>query len=171
LAAHPNVFTLYDLQVSGSRFGRGVSGSELLLARLIERCAKPETASKLTDGLLEMMTPATTAKIAEVVGRLRTWDVVRLHGGRELIGDLLWVRAGGRRTDALAAGRTASLHWWRGKLWGLVPLIGLAPFGRLGGNLLPTTAVGMDDCVYFHEAGRPRPSVIALPHVDELRTG
>ena len=89
----------------------------------------------------------------------------------ELIGDLLWVRAGGRRTDALAAGRTASLHWWRGKLWGLVPLVGLTPFGRLGGDLLPTTAVGMDDCVYFHEAGRPRPSVIALPHVDELRTG
>lgn len=171
LAAHPNVVTLYDLQVSGSRLGRGVTGSELLLARLIERCAKPATAGKLTDGLLEMMTPTTTAKIAEVVGRLRTWDVVRVHGGRELIGDLLWVRAGGRRTDALAAGRTASLRWWRGKLWGLVPLVGLAPFGRLGGNLLPTTAVGMDDCVYFHEAGRPRPSVIALPHVDELRTG
>lgn len=171
LGAHPNVVTLYDLQVSGSRFGRGVSGSELLLAKLIERCAKPATASKLTDGLLEMMTPATTAKIAEVIGRLRTWDVVRLHGGRELIGDLLWVRAGGRRTDALAAGHTASLHWWRGKLWGLVPLVGLTTFGRLGGNLLPTTAVGMDDCVYFHEVGRPRPSVIALPHVDELRTG
>ena len=171
LAAHPNVVTLYDLQVNGSRFGRGVSGSELLLAKLIERCAKPETASKLTDGLLEMMTPATTAKIAEVVGRLRTWDVVRLHGGRELIGDLLWVRAGGRRTDALAAGRTASLHWWRGKLWGLVPLVGLAPFGRMRGDLLPTSAVRMDDCVYFHEVGRPRPSVLALPHVDELRTG
>lgn len=171
LAAHPNVVTLYDLQVSGSRLGRGVTGSELLLAKLIERCAKPATASKLTDGLLEMMTPATTTKIAEVVGQLRTWDVVRLHGGRELIGDLLWVRAGGRRIDALAAGRKASLHWWRGKLWGLVPLVGLAPFGRLRGDLLLTTAVGMDDCVYFHEAGRIRPSVIALPHVDELRTG
>lgn len=171
LAEHPNVVTLYDLQVGGSRFGRGVSGSELLLAKLIERCARPSTASKLTEGLLEMMTPATTAKIAEIVGQLRTWDVVRLHGGRELIGDLLWVRAGGRRIDTLAAGRKALLHWWRGKLWGLVPLVGLAPFGRLGGDLLPTTALGMDDCVYFHEPGRPRPSVIALPHVDELRIG
>lgn len=171
LAAHPNVVTLYDLQVAGSRFGRGVSGSELLLAKLIERCAKPATATKLTEGLLEMMTPATTTRIAEVVGQIRTWDVVRLHGGREVIGDLLWVRAGGRRTDALAAGRTASLHWWRGKVWGLVPLVGLAPFGRLGGDLLPTTAASMDDCVYFHEVGRPRPSVIALHHVDELRTG
>lgn len=171
LAAHPNVVTLYDLQVSGSRFGRGVTGSELLLAKLIERCAKPATANKLTEGLLEMMTPATTTKIAEVIGQLRTWDVVRLHGGRELIGDLLWVRIGGRRIDALAAGRRATLYWWRGKLWGLVPLMGLVPFGGMRGDLLLTTTVGMDDCAYFHEAGRIRPSVIALPHVDELRTG
>jgi len=171
LAANPNVITLYDLQFSGARFGRGVSGSDVFLARLIERCAKPATASKLTKGLLEMMTPAMTARIAEVIGQLRTWDVVRLHGRRELIGDLLWVRVGGQRIDALPAGRKAALHWWRGKLWGLVPLAGLAPFGRLRGNLLATSAVGMDDCAYFHEAGRPRPSVIALPHVDELRTG
>jgi len=171
LAAHPNVVTLYDLQVAGSRFGRGVSGSELLLAKLIERCAKPATAAKLTEGLLEMMTPATTTRIAEVVGQLRTWDVVRLRGGRELIGDLIWVRVDGRRIGVLPACRKASLHWWRGKLWGLVPLLGLAPFGRMRGDLLPTTSVRMDDCVYFHEAGQIRPSVIALPHVDELRTG
>ena len=76
-----------------------------------------------------MMTPAATTKIAEVVGRLWTWDVVRLHGGRELIGDLLGVQVGGRRIDALAAGRKATLHWWRSKLWGLVPLVGLASFG------------------------------------------
>lgn len=171
LAAHPNVVTLYDLQFSGARFGRGVSGRDVLLARLIERCAKPATASKLTEGLLEMMTPAMTARIAEVIGQLRTWDVVRLHGGRELIGDLLWVRVDGRRIDALPAGCQAALHWWRGKLWGLVPLAGLAPFGRLRGKLLATCSVGVDDCAYFHEAGRPRPSVIALPHVDELRTG
>lgn len=171
LAARPNVVTLYDLHFSGLRFGRGVTGSDVLLARLIERCAKPATASKLTEGLLEMMTPAMTTRIAEVIGQLRTWDVVRLHGGRELIGDLLWVRVRGQRIDALPAGRKAALHWWRGKLWGLVPLAGLAPFGRLRGNLLATNEIGMDDCAYFHEAGRPRPSVIALPHVDELRTG
>lgn len=171
LAADPNVVTLYDLHFSGPRFGRGVSGVDVLLARLIERCAKPATASKLTEGLLEMMTPAMTTRIAEVIGQLRTWDVVRLHGGRELIGDLLWVRVDGRRIDALPAGCQAALHWWRGKLWGLVPLAGLTPFGRLRGKLLATSSVGMDDCAYFHEAGRPRPSVIALPHVDELRTG
>lgn len=171
LAALPNVVTLYDLQFSGPRLGRGVSGCDVLLARLIERCAKPATASKLTEGLLEMMTPAMTTRIAEVIGQLRTWDVVRLHGGRELIGDLLWVRVGRQRIDALPAGRHAALHWWRGKLWGLMPLAGLAPFGRLRGNLLATSEVGMGDCAYFHEAGRPRPSVIALPHVDELRTG
>ncbi|MGE4088362.1 MAG: nuclease-related domain-containing protein [Immundisolibacter sp.] len=171
LSAHPHVVTLYELQTSGSRLGRGVSGSEFLLAKLIERCAAPSTAGKLTEGLFEMMTPDTTVRIAEAVGRLRTWDVVRLHGGRELIGDLLWLRIGGRRIDALPAGRMAKLHWWRGKLWGLVPLAGLAPFGRLRGNLLPTASIGVDDCIYFHEAGRSRPSVIALPHVDELRTG
>ena len=98
-------------------------------------------------------------------------DDRQLDNQTQLISDLQQqvaaLLAGARERDA----QLAALHWWRGKLWGLVPLVGLTPFGRLGGDLLPTTAVGMDDCVYFHEAGRPRPSVIALPHVDELRTG
>jgi len=171
LAALPGVMTLYDLQTSGSRFGREVSGPEFLLARLIERCAEPSTADMLTEGLLEMLRPAVTARIAEAVGRLRSWDVLRLHGGRQLIGDLLWVRVAGRRLDGLPAGRKAALHWWRGKLGGLVPLVGLAAFGRLRGDLLPEGPLRVDDCAYFHEAGRPKPSVIALQYVDEMRTG
>lgn len=171
LAANPGVVKLYDLQTSGSRLGRGVSGPEFLMAKLIERCAKPSTAEALTEGLFEMLTPAVTARIAEAVGRLRTWDVLRLHGGRQLIGDLLWVRVDRRRIDALSAGRRAGLHWWRGKLWGLVPLAGLAPFGRVRGDLLPEGPLGVDDCAYFHEAGRPKPSIIALQYVDEIRTG
>lgn len=171
LAAHPNVVTLYELQTSGSRLGRGVSGAEFLMAKLIERCAKPTTADKLTDGFFEMLTPTATVHIADAVGRLRSWDLIRLHGGRELTGDLLWVRIDGKRFEALPSGQKAALHWWRGKLWGLVPLAGWAPFGRLRGSLLPAGPIGVDDCAYFHEAGRPRPSVIGLRYVDELRTG
>jgi len=171
LARDPGVVTLYDLQTSGSRLGRGVSGFEFIMAKLIERCAKLPTAGTLTEGLYDMLTPGTTAAIAEAVKRLRTWDVLQLHGGRELIGDLLWVRMGGQRFDDLSAGRKATLRWWRGKLLGLVPLIGKAPFGKLGGDLLAAHPIGVDDCVCFHEAGRVRPSIIALPYVDELRTG
>lgn len=171
LAGKPGVLTLNDLQTSGPRLGRGVSSPEFLMAMLIERCAGSTTAEKLADGLFGMLTPSATANIAEAVGRLRTWDVVRLHGGRELIGDLLWVRLSGRRFDTPPAGRKAAMHWWRGRLWGLVPLAGLAPFGRVRGELLPEGPLGVDDCAYFHEAGRPKPSVIALQYVDEMRTG
>jgi hypothetical protein len=118
-----------------------------------------------------MLTPGVTAAAAEAVRRLRTWDVVRLHGGRELIGNLLWVRTSGQWFDDLAARRKATLHWWRGKVGGLVPLMGLAPFGRLRGNLLDAQPLGMGDCACFHEAGHVRPSIITLAHVDELRTG
>lgn len=171
LAHHPGVVTLYDLQTSGARLGRGVTTFEFVTARLIERCTKPSTAERLTDGLYEMLTPGFTAAVAEAVRQLRTWDVVRLHGGRELIGDLLWVRIAGQRIDALAARRTARLRWWRGKVWAMVPLAGLTPFGQVRGDLLPGRALGVDDCIYFHEAGQPRPSVISLRYVDELRTG
>lgn len=171
LAADPGVITLHDLQNSETRLGRGVSGFEFVLAKLIERCAKLPTAETLADGLYDMLTPRTTAAIADAVGRLRTWDVVRLHGGRELIGDLLWVNIGGQRFDDLPAGRRATLRWWRGKVWGFVPLFGLAPFGKVRGDLLAERPIGVDDCVCFHEAGRAKPSIIALPNVDELRTG
>jgi Nuclease-related domain len=171
LATDPRVVTLYDLRTSGSRLGRGVLGFELIMAKLIERCAKGSTAEVLTDGLYDMLTPGTTAAVADAARRLRTWDVVRLHGGRELIGNLLWVRISGQRFDDLAAGRKATLHWWRGKVWGLVPLMGLAPFGHLRGNLLDALPLGMGDCACFHEAGQARPSIITLAHVDELRTG
>ena len=99
--------------------------------------------------------------------------MLRLHGGRELIGDLLWLQFDGERIEAgdLPVDSAAALHWRRSRWLSLLPLLGFCAFGRIKGPLVAPRNLRSHDCVYFHEVGQARPSVISLVSVDAIRTG
>lgn len=169
---HPGVVTARQFE-RYLRLQRGTSRLAYALSALIQACAEADESRKLADGLFDVMPPRMVEQVKEAVGRLPTWDRLRLHGGRELIGDLLWVHVADRRApaDVLASGAVIRLEWRRG-LSGLLPLAGFGPpFGRLSGAGVASRALSVDDVVYFHEAGQPKPAVIALRDVDRIFIG
>jgi len=97
LQGHPRIVTISELTGSARRLGAATPATSYLLAALIERCASHPASAKLTDGLFDILPPRLTAAAVAVIARLRTWDVLRLYGGRELIGDLLWLQFDGER--------------------------------------------------------------------------
>jgi len=173
LARDPRIVCINELATALPRAVSATSATSYLLAALIERCASSEAATKLADGLFDLLPPKLTAAAASAIARLRGWDVLRLHGGRELIGDLLWLQFDGARVEAgdLPVDSAAALHWRRSRWLSLLPLLGFGAFGRINGPLVEPRNLRSHDCVYFHEVGQARPSVISLVSVDAIRTG
>jgi hypothetical protein len=151
---------------------RGASRLAYAMSALIQACAEADECRKLSDGLFDLMSPLMVQRARDAIARLQTWDRMQLHGGRELIGDLLWLHLADTRTRAevLSSGTVLELTWRRG--WsGLLPLTGLGAFGRLQGAGVANWVLSVRDVVYFHEAGQPKPAVIALRDADRIVVG
>jgi hypothetical protein len=151
------------------------------LARIIERCASAQNAQAVSEHLLDIMTPSQRDAARAAVAKLRTWDLITLRGGRVLQGDLLWLRQGQETIGAsqFQRDRVMSLRWRRGcrDLWSVLVPNGVrgrthgALVGRQGSWWQPSMPIDVDDCLYFHEVGETRPSVIALTSVERIQIG
>jgi hypothetical protein len=139
---------------------------------LIQVCADADDACKLTDGLFDLMPPLMVDSVRKAIADLRTWDRLKLRGGRELIGDLLWMhnRNGRIAAEVFESGTVCTLQWRRGLL-GIFSLMGWGPFGHIHDRHAGWRPVTINDCVYFHEAGQAKPAVIALRDVDVIEIG
>lgn len=173
LAKDHRIICITELAKALPRAMTVTSATSYLLAALIERCASGEAATKLADGLFDLLPPKVTAAAERSISQLRGWDVLRLHGGRELIGDMLWLQFDGERIEAvdLPVDSAATLRWLRSRWFSLLPLLGVGAFGRIKGPLVAPRNLRSHDCAYFHEVGHARPSVISLVSVDAIRTG
>lgn len=98
-----------------------------------------------------------------------------------LQGDVLWLRMHGTHCPAevMNRGGAVSFYWRRdlvgGFLWvvldGYPGYMQGTIFGdqhRIPRRILP---VDLDACAYFHEAGAPNPSIVALTHVERVELG
>lgn len=172
VATHPRVMNVAQLLQAQSRRGQ-VPHTSHVLSRIIESFAKADDARKLVDGIFDIMAPALVGAARAAVAALRTWDQVQLHGGRRLIGDLLWLRLDDERIEPAGwpAGTIMEIKWRRGPIESLWALSGLGPLGVARGGPLPKRVIGAHDCLYFHEAGQRQPSVIALRNVDMIKIG
>lgn len=172
VAAHPRVMNVAQLLQAQSRRGR-VPYTSHVLSRIIESFAKADDANKLVDGMFDIMAPGLVGAAKAAVAALRTWDQVQLHGGRRLIGDLLWLQLDDQRIEPTSwpAGTVMEIRWRRGPIEGLWALFGLALLGVARGGPLSRCPIGAHDCMYFHEAGQRQPSVIALCDVDMVQIG
>ena len=178
IADHPAVLQLDGV---GELLGDGTGLGRRAAARVAQWLASAEASAALAQHLLQVIPPVAVKAAAEVIGALRTWDRLTLRGGRELQGDILWLRVTGKQVpaQALKPGGAADLHWRRG-LIGCVQWVWMnqRPGNMTGGifwdqHLVPGRRVWLDseDCVYFHEPGRSKPGIIALNHVERIQIG
>ena len=178
IASHPGALQLDDV---GELLGAGASLGRRAAARVAQWLASAETSAALAQHLLQMIPPADVKAAAEAIGALRTWDRLTLRGGRELQGDIVWLRITGQQVpaQALKPGGAAVLHWRRGLIGGLRWVVMNQRPGCMAGDLfwdqhrVPGRRVWLDteDCVYFHEPGKSKPGIIALNHVERVQIG
>lgn len=178
LKGHPAVLEFDSLD---SVLGGGTSAARVMAARLVEKLASAEAATALNQNLLDIIPPSLGKAAATAIAELRTWDRITLRGGRVLQGDVLWLRMHGTHCPAevMNRGGAVSFYWRRdlvgGFLWvvldGYPGYMQGTIFGdqhRIPRRILP---VDLDACAYFHEAGAPNPSIVALTHVERVELG
>lgn len=178
IAEHPAVLLMTDV---GDVLGDGTSLARHAAARLVQLLTDAETSATLAENLLRVIPPSEVTTAAQAIQALRSWDRLTLRGGRELQGDIIWMRVIGSKAPAAALkpGGAATLEWRRGLLGGIQWVLRNRPAGTLRGDifwdqhLIPGRRLPLDadDCVYFHEPGEPRPSIIALSHVERVQIG
>lgn len=178
LRTHPAVLEFDSLDAV---LGDGTSAARLMAAKLVEKLASAEAAKALHRDLLNVISPAQVKAAAQAIAELRTWDRITLRGGRELQGDLLWLRMIGTHCPAevMNRGGAAELYWRHDLIGGFLWVVMDGWPGYMQGTIfgdqhrIPRRAlpVDQDACLYFHEAGEPKPSIIALTSVERVELG
>jgi hypothetical protein len=167
IRAHPDVITRDRL---ASFLDRQPSAgmAQRVFASVIEFCLGAEAAQSAAGSI----GGERFAALVQCVADIRTWDRLRLYGGKVLTGDLLQLHVGGRHLprEEIARG-SMRVAWSRGK-WGLFKaLTGLGAVGRLkvpgGGN----RALSAGDGVTFHAVGEPAQATVPLTRVEEIVMG
>lgn len=178
LRVHPAVLEFDSLDAV---LGDGTSAARLMAAKLVEKLVSAEAAKALHLDLLNVIPPAQVKAAAQAIAELRTWDRITLRGGRTLQGDLLWLRMIGTHCPAevMNRGGAAELYWRRDLIGGFLWVVMDGWPGYMQGTIfgdqhrIPRRAlpVDQDACLYFHEAGEPKPSIIALTSVERVELG
>ncbi|HEX5271244.1 MAG TPA: nuclease-related domain-containing protein, partial [Gemmataceae bacterium] len=154
---HPDVITRDKLagfldRQPGAGFARRVFCS------VVEFCLGNEAAQGVTGSI----GAERFAAIVKCVAEIRTWDRLRLYGGKVLTGDLLQLHVAGRHLPREEIARGAMrVSWSRGK-WGLLKaLTGVGAVGRLtlpAGGAWELTG---RDGVIFHAVGEPAQATVS----------
>lgn len=178
LREHPAILEFDSLD---SALGDGTSAARLLAAKLVDKLVANEAAAAVQRDLLDVIPPAQIKAAAQAIEELRTWDLVTLRGGRVLQGDVLWLRIIGCQasTWTLNPGGEGHFVWRRDLIGGLQWVVWNESPGYVQGTLFKNqhlaprrmVPLNSDACICFHEAGNPKPSIIALTHVERVRNG
>jgi len=168
IRAHPDVITRDKLAAFLDR-QQAAGFAQRVFCSVIEFCLGADTAQSVTGSIGKEQ----FAALVKCVGEIRTWDRLRLFGGKVLTGDLYELHIGGRRLPREEVGPAGSIrvNWSRGK-WGLFKaLTGIGAVGRLrlpGSGRQVLTA---RDGVTFHAVGEAAPATIPLTRVEEIVLG
>jgi nuclease-like protein len=168
IARHPDVITRDKLGAFLDR--QPAAGfAQRMLSSVIEFCLGAET----TRGLTGSLDTERFAALVKCVADIRTWDRLRLFGGKVLTGDLYELHVGPARVtrDRLGPHRSVPVAWSRGG-WGLFKAV--TGMGRVGRLELPgraALALTRGDGVSFHAVGQPAPERLPLTRVEEIVLG
>ncbi len=167
IRAHPDVITHDKLAAFLDR-QRAAGFTQRVFCSVIDFCLGAETAQSLTGSI----GGERFAALVQCVAGIRTWDRLRLFGGKVLSGDLLQLHAVGRHLPREEIGRgSMRVAWSRGQ-WGLFKaLTGIGAVGRLKIPGSGTWALTAGDSVTFHAVGDPAPATVPLTRVEEIVMG
>jgi hypothetical protein len=167
IRAHPDVITRDKLAAFLDR--QPAAGfAQRVFCSVIEFCLGAEAAQSVAGGIGGEQ----FASLVRCVADIRTWDRLRLHGGKVLTGDLLQLHVGARHLPREEIAREPMrVTWSRGK-WGLFKaLTGLGSVGRLTGPGSEILALTARDGVTFHAVGEPAQATVPLTRVEEIVMG
>jgi len=168
IGAHPDVITRDKLAAFLDRQPKA-GFAQRMFSSVIEFCLGTETAGGLTGSIAKDR----FAALVKCVGEIRTWDRLRLLGGKMLTGDVYELQVAGRRLgrDQLAARGSVRVRWSRGK-WGLFKaLTGLGNVGRVKLPGSGRLSLSGRDGITFHAVGDKGPATIPLARVEEIILG
>jgi Holliday junction resolvase-like predicted endonuclease len=167
IRSHPDVVTRDKL--AGFLDRQPSAGlAQRVFRSVIEFCLGAESAQSVTGSIGGEQ----FAALVQCVADIRTWDRLRLHGGKVLTGDLLQLHVGGRHQprEEIARG-SMRVAWSRGK-WGLFKaLTGLGSVGRLSITGSETRALSARDGVTFHAVGDAAQATVPLTRIEEIVMG
>jgi hypothetical protein len=168
IARHPDVITRDKLGVFLDR--QPAAGfARRMLSSVIEFCLGAEA----TRGLTGNLDAERFAALVKCVADIRTWDRLRLFGGKTLTGDLYELHVGPTRwaRDQLGPRGSVPVAWSRGG-WGLFKaLTGMGQVGRLVLAGRTALALAVRDDVSFHAVGESAPARLPLTRVEEIILG
>jgi hypothetical protein len=167
IRAHPDVITR-DRLASFLDRQQAAGFAQRMFCSVVEFCMGNEAAQ----GVTGTIGGERFAELVKCVADIRTWDRLRLYGGRVLTGDLLQLHAAGRRLprEEIARG-SMRVTWSRGK-WGLFKA--LTGVGGVGWLTMPDRALGPlteRDAVIFHAVGEQAQATVPLTRVEEIVIG
>ncbi len=168
IRAHPDVITRDKLATFLDR-QPSAGLAQRVFSSLVEFCLGAEAAHGLT-GCLDA---GRFAALVKCVEEIRTWDRLRLLGGKVLTGDLYRLHVGGRPLPREQVGPRGSIPvaWSRGR-WGLVKaLTGVGAVGRIALPGERWVALTARDGVTFHPVGETAPTTVPLTRVEEIVLG
>jgi hypothetical protein len=168
IRAHPDVITRDKLAAFLDQ-QQSAGFAQRVFCSVIEFCLGADTAQSVTGSIGKEQ----FAALVKCVGEIRTWDRLRLFGGKVLTGDLYELQIGGRQLPRDELGPTASIrvNWSRGK-WGLFKaLTGLGAVGRLRLPLSGRQALTALDGLTFHAVGDASPTALPLTRIEEIVLG
>jgi hypothetical protein len=168
IARHPDVITSDKLTAFLDR--QPAAGfAQRMASSVIALCFGAEATRHMTGCLDGVRFTALVKCVADI----RTWDRLRLFGGKVLTGDVYELHIGGRRLsrDQLGPSGPLPVAWSRGR-WGLFKA--LTGVGKVGRIKLPEQAalpLMARDEVMFHAVGEPAPMMVPLTRVEEIVLG
>jgi hypothetical protein len=167
IRSHPDVITRDKLAAFLDR-QQAAGLAQRVFASVIEFCLGAEAAQSVAGGI----GGERFAALVKCVADIRTWDRLRLYGGKVLTGDLLQLHASGRHLPREEVARgSLRVAWSRGQ-WGLFKaLTGLGAVGRLSVPGGGTWELSAGDGVIFHAVGEPAKATVPLTRVEEIVMG
>lgn len=157
------------------RTQKGTGISERLLHAVIEVCLETEHSKGLLNEVFHVLSSELMNKSIFELEQLRTWDRVKLHGGRILQGDAfnIWTRDQTIEMNAFPPSSKIKIKWVRNLIYGFIKIVifGGTP-GKLVTKLNPACNVSPDYGKFnFHAVGDKYPMQLDLKRIDWISIG
>jgi Holliday junction resolvase-like predicted endonuclease len=147
---------------------KGTSLFENILHSLIEICLDSEKSKIILEGLFNSMPSKEVNKARSALSDLRTWDRIKLNGGKILKGDAHYLLIDNRKIDLinLSPEEKISFNWQRNRFVSLINVVLDKPFGEAKVLNQTYKLNPKFDKIRFHTVGKEKPTNIPLKCVD-----
>lgn len=174
ISKDPNTIQRWQLN-QYLRTQRGASMPERLLHSVIEACLDAEHSKDVLNNVFNALPSESMSNVIQELGMLRTWDRVKLHGGRILQGDAidLLTRDQTINMNIFPTASRIKFKWARGAIYSFIKvvLLGFAP-GRLTNKQLPKCKLYPNYGKFnFHAAGDKQPLQLDIKRIDWISIG